>query len=92
MLFPLAMSPLVCPICARRPTLRAVRVLGEKLGSPGTTGNPDPMEAGGIEPPTPPCKGGVFPLAPRPRADPTLAVIGGVERGRGLAACLLDLL
>lgn len=26
------------------------------------------VEAGGIEPPTPPCKGGVFPLAPRPRA------------------------
>ena len=26
------------------------------------------MEAGGIEPPTQPCKGRVFPLAPRPRA------------------------
>src|SRR4051812_3797546 len=25
------------------------------------------MEAGGIEPPTPPCKGGVVPLSPRPR-------------------------
>src|SRR4051794_20399455 len=25
------------------------------------------MEAGGIEPPTQPCKGRVFPLAPRPR-------------------------
>lgn len=25
------------------------------------------VEAGGIEPPTPPCKGGVFPLALRPR-------------------------
>jgi site-specific DNA recombinase len=45
----------------------------------GSSENPDPVfqdrgshlnqmvEAGGIEPPTPACKAGVFPLAPRPR-------------------------
>ena len=30
------------------------------------------MEAGGIEPPTQPCKGRVFPLAPRPRVSSTI--------------------
>ena len=30
------------------------------------------VEAGGIEPPTPPCKGGVFPLALRPRGGSSL--------------------
>jgi site-specific DNA recombinase len=51
----------------------------EDRGQDGT--NPDPLsedrglhfnkmvEAGGIEPPTPPCKGGVFPLALRPRGS-----------------------
>ena len=41
------------------------------------------MEAEGIEPSTPPCKGGVFPLAPRPRT-------GVLDSSRPLAALHRD--
>ena len=42
------------------------------------------MEAGGIEPPIPACKAGVFPLAPRPRrADQPKAQRVTVQRIRG---------
>ncbi len=43
------------------------------------------MEAGGIEPPTPPCKGGVFPLALRPRGGSSLTGGAGMLR-RGVMA------
>src|SRR3954468_24986047 len=38
------------------------------------------MEAGGIEPPTPACKAGVFPLAPRPQ-DHAEGSAGAPRRG-----------
>ena len=48
-------------------------------------GPPILMEAGGIEPPTQPCKGRVFPLAPRPRGPCSLGG-GSITSTRARAA------
>src|SRR3954470_7159715 len=43
------------------------------------------MEAGGIEPPTQPCKGRVFPLAPRPRGVVSVPAAGWETQERPVA-------